>query len=114
MSQEQNRLDELSEKVWNKFFDDAKSYENAVSGMSPESILYFAPEVQFRNDVAYVVGEETCDLSEEQFEALLKMRNPFQTIHAVFSCMDSNRLELIREAVKIAADDAIRRQKGDN
>lgn len=108
---EEERIDRLNGKVYGKFFDEAIALREDVLKRKPEEILYAADDIKFLFDIVFTLDDGFCELTEEQCNALLSMKDASEKIRRSFDRMELEYIDYIREAIRYVADDEIRSRK---
>lgn len=108
---EEERIDKLNGKVYGKFFDEAIALREDVLKRKPEEILYAADDIRFLFDIVFTLDDGFCELTEEQCNVLLSMKDAPEKIRRAFDRMELEYMDYVREAIRYVADDEIRNRK---
>lgn len=102
--------EELNTRLYEKMYDEQKTFVEGLKKSSPENIINHAYEFVIREDL--LISLEYNDLSAEQCKALLKEKKPLEKLFHSWENHESNHMSEIKDCIENFANDIISQRKG--
>lgn len=97
-----------SETLYEKVLTEQQKYREWLMSQPPDEILNHCYEYTVREDI--VMAMEEIELSNKQYEALLKSPTPLADVYKTFSSWELGHMETIRDAIESRANTVIRQE----